>query len=189
MKKSAFIAAFVAGCVLLATPGLFGQVKTQSPPPVSTSKPLPKPDIQAKPRPDLVAVAIEFKDLKSHMGAQGQKRYSCLPLYTFKNSGPLGSGTFDVIFEYQDPVTKVWNFYLTMAYQATLGPGETRSFGGQPVDECGWDASAERPTFRLRLDFNHKVAESDENNNELVRQVPLVMIQHLPDYELKKKID
>lgn len=188
MNKRHVVFAFAASCLILGGPGLFGQIKSQQTPKSELVKPVPRPGDQMKAKCDLVAVSIDFENLKSFTGASGEKKYSCLPSYTFKNEGPGNSGNFDVVFEIQDPVTKAWNFYLTMAYQASLAPDETRKFGGQPVDECAWAASAERPTFRLRLDFNHLVTESDENNNELVKQVSLLHLRSLPQ-GIKKKIN
>lgn len=178
--------ALVAGCVIIAVPGLIGQVKTQQTPQSQLAKPVPRPGDVLKAKCDLVAVSIDFEDIKSHTGASGEKRYSCKPSYTFKNAGPVNSGTFDVIFEIQNPVTKEWYFYLTMPYQASLAAGEVRKFGGQPVDECNWAASEERPKFRLRLDFNHVVTESNEDNNDLEKQVSLFQLQRLTDLPLKK---
>jgi hypothetical protein len=185
MNKHALIAMLAVACLVVAAPELFGQVKTQQAPTSQTAKPISRPDGVLKAKCDLVAVSIEFVDLKSFDSGSG-KRYSCKPAYTFKNAGPQPSGTFDVIFEIQNPVTKEWYFYLTMPYQASLAAGETRRFGGQPVDECGWAAGAERPKFRLRLDFNHLVTESNEDNNELVRQVSLMELRRLTDLPVRK---
>ena len=185
MNKRIVTAVLAAVCLIVVAPGLFGQAKTQQTPTNRTAKPAPRPGDVLKAKCDLVAVSIEFVDLKSFNEGSG-KRYSCKPAYTFKNEGPQPSGTFDVVFEIQDPVTKAWNFYLTMPYQTSLAAGETRRFGGQPVDECIWAAGAERPKFRLRLDFNHLVTESNEDNNELVRQVSLIALQRLTDVPLRK---
>jgi hypothetical protein len=189
MKKRAFIAALAAGCIVLVVPGLLGQVKTQSPPSGAAKPANERPGLVTALKPDIVAVSIEFLNLRSHTGPQGEKRYSCMPRYTFKNAGGLATGTFDVVFEIQNPVTKEWYFYLTPAYQSSLAPGEIRHFGGQPVDECNWAATDERPKFRLRLDFNHAVTESNENNNDLEKQVRLMMLQSAPSAPLKKKIN
>jgi hypothetical protein len=186
MNQRHVVVALAAVCLILAGPGLFAQSKTQQTPESRAAKPAPRPGDVLKAKCDLVAVSIDFEDIKSHTGASGEKRYSCKPSYTYKNSGPGKSGTFDVIFEIQNPVTKEWYFYLTMAYQASLAAGEVRKFGGQPVDECTWAASEERPKFRLRLDFNHLVAESDENNNELVKQVSLYQLRRVTDLPLKE---
>jgi hypothetical protein len=73
-----------------------------------------------------------------------------------------------------------------MPYQASLAAGEVRKFGGQPVDECNWAAGAERPKFRLRLDFNHVVTESNEDNNDLMKQVSLYQLQRVTNARIRK---
>jgi len=184
MNKRPIALALAILCVLTLGPGLTAQV-TQQQTPSKLAKPAQRPE-NALAKCDLVAVSIEFLEIKSHTAADGMKRYSCIPKYTFKNSGPRPSGTFDVIFEIQNPVTKEFYFYLTWPYQTSLEAGEVRSFGGALSDECGWAATEERPTFRLRLDFNHVVTESNEDNNELVKQVSLLQMRNASDVPLKK---
>ncbi len=186
MNHRRFAIALAAAYLVFSGPGLFGQSKTQQTPESQVAKPVPRPGDVMKAKCDLVAVSIDFEDIKSHTGASGEKRYSCKPSYTFKNAGPVNSGTFDVIFEIQNPVTKEWYFYLTMPYQASLAAGEVRKFGGQPVDECNWAAGAERPKFRLRLDFNHVITESNEDNNDLMKQVSLYQLQRVTNVPIRK---
>lgn len=171
-------------CIVTLGPSLAGQVKQQQTP-NKLAKPVPRPDLPLA-KCDLVAVSIDFGEIKSSTQANGEKFYYCEPRYTYKNSGPQDSGTFDVIFEIQNPVTKQWDFYLTLPYQVSLKAGEERHFGGQLVDTCNWLASAERPTFRLRVDFNDVVRESNEDNNVLVKQVTLLQLQNVRDVPLRK---
>lgn len=190
MNKRPVAFALAILCVLTLGPGLAGQVKTQQQSPNKLAKPVPKPEIPLA-KCDLVAVSIEFIEIKSHIAADGTKRYSCIPKYTYKNSGPQPSGTFEVIFEIQNPVTKEFYFYLTWPYQTSLAAGEVRSFGGALSDECTWAATAERPTFRLRVDIGGVddkgvVEESNEDNNVLVKQVSLLQLQNVRDVPLKK---
>jgi len=121
-------------------------------------------------RPDLVVVSINFTSFTTSRDSNGVLRGGVIPAFTYKNQGRSRSGPFQVAWEYWDTASKTWQPHLGQSFTNDLAPGQSWTEGGQPADSFIWTIGTEWPKFRVRLDWGHAVNESNESNNDLVRE-------------------
>ena len=124
-------------------------------------------------RPDLVVVSLELRNPSVTPNPDGSRKVGFTPAFTYRNAGNAQSGEFRIVWEYWDAAAGQWQWWLTPFWTNDLAPGQSWSQGGQPADYLPLTipAGAPLPKFRVRLDTLGQVTESDETNNELVRQV------------------
>jgi len=135
-----------------------------------------KPSTAKETRPDLVVVSITFTNFKTSRESDGVLKGSVIPAFTYKNQGRSRTGPFQVAWEYWNGASKTWQPYLGQAFTNDLAPGQSWTEGGQPADNFIWVIGPEWPKFRVRLDWGHAVDESNETNNDLVREFKPRMI-------------
>jgi hypothetical protein len=127
-------------------------------------------------QPDLFVVSIDFTHYQLHTKPDGTKQGSAYVGFTFKNGGKAKAASFSVTWEYWDHAAQAWLPFLGQFFtDQALEAGQSRSIGGQPVDAVIWTIGVDPPRFRARLDTTGVVAESNETNNEMIKEFkPLV---------------
>ncbi|MCZ7652490.1 MAG: hypothetical protein M5U13_15515 [Thermoanaerobaculia bacterium] len=165
--------ALAAAVLLLA--GLAAVAAPPQPQPVNPALTPPAPGGAQVPahRPDLVVVSLDLRNPSVTPNPDGSRRVGFTPAFTYKNAGNARSGEFRLVWEYMDPATGQWQWWLAPFWTNDLAPGQSWSQGGQPADYLPLTipAGAPLPKFRVRLDTLGQVAESDETNNEKTRQL------------------
>lgn len=138
-------------------------------------------------RPDLVVVSIDFKEFHTYKDASGVLKGWVLPSFTYKNQGRTRSGPFQIAWEYWDKWNNAWIPFLGQFFTNNLAPGQSWTEGGQMADQCGWTIGVDPPRFRVRLDTGSAVAESDETNNNMVREFKPKIVAPVPSLIPKSK--
>ena len=157
---------------------------------------VPNPGIAQVParRPDLLVESIEFKSYKLETLPDGTRSGSFLPKYTIRNAGSAASGEFKFTWEYWDYGTGTWRFWLYTPSPLTcdnLAAGVSYSQGGQMADQFGFTVPAGSnawPKFRVKLDTLNQVTESNELNNEKVREATPIAAGAVPATPVLPKI-
>jgi hypothetical protein len=166
-------------CVLAAAALLLSGVAVAAPPQPQPVNPALRPPTPGEAqvlahRPDLAVVSLELRGATVTTNPDGSRSGGFTPAFTYKNAGNARSGPFQVVWEYWDAGAGKWQWWLTPFWTNDLAPGQSWSQGGQPADYFGFysvPAGTPLPKFRVRLDTLNQVAESDETNNEVTRQM------------------
>ena len=151
---------------------LLGASVMAAPPQPPASKPLAAANVPAikETRPDLVVVSINFTNFSTSPNSTGGLRGAVTPAFTYKNQGRSRTGPFQIAWEYWDKAANTWRPYLGQSFTNDLAAGQSWTEGGHPADQLLWDIGPDWPKFRVRLDGGHAVNESNEANNDLVRE-------------------
>lgn len=174
-----------ASLLLLATSGVAAP-KNQAGP-ASGVPPTPRPGGAQVPayQPDLDVISIEFKNFKIHTRPDGTKSASFFPAFTYKNIGNARTGEFTLTWEFWDYGAGKWTWWLTPLFTNNLAPGQSWSQGGQPADEFGFAYKPPWPKFRVKLDTTGVVTESNEGNNEMIKEFNPLVAGPVPTPALK----
>ncbi len=126
-------------------------------------KPIRKVDL-----PDLTA-KIEFKEVKTSKNSENITCYTITPKFIVKNIGKTVAKDFDVRIEWSIPPNFTWQIYSVNKDQ-DLGAGQSHSTCGTVVCNVTWCANENKKAkWRVTVDFNNEVGESNEKNNEVVK--------------------
>jgi len=131
----------------------------KSKPPITQATP-------AKTAPDLT-VTVVFAHIETWSSESCSKYYSPRPLFTIKNNGGSTAYNFKYTIEWKLGPNHTWQIY-TLDQNVTLAGGATKTIdGNQPTWEQPWcvDDPSWKPGWRITVDTENTVSESNENNN------------------------
>jgi hypothetical protein len=121
--------------------------------------------------PDLFVVSIDFTHYQVSTKPDGTKQGSAYAGFTVKNGGKTRTKPFTMTWEFWNHAANAWQPFLGQFFtDQVLEAGQSRTIGGQPVDNIIWTIGVNTPRFRVRLDTTGAVAETNEANNELIKE-------------------
>ena len=116
--------------------------------------------------PDLTA-EIEFTKVKTSKKPINITCYTITPKFIVKNKGKTAAKDFDVRIEWSIPPSFTWQIY-SINTNVDLGAGQSHSTCGTISCNVTWCANEKKKAkWRVTVDFNNEVGESNENNNEV----------------------
>jgi len=122
-------------------------------------------------RPDLYVVSIDFTHFQVSTKPDGTKQGNAYAGFTVRNGGQARTGPFTMTWEFWNHGANAWQPFLGQFFtNQVLEAGQSRAIGGQPVDNIIWTIGVNTPRFRVRLDTTGAVAETNEANNELIKE-------------------
>jgi hypothetical protein len=121
--------------------------------------------------PDLYVVSINFTNYRVNTNPDGTKQGSAYAGFTFKNGGKTKTKPFSISWEFWNHSANAWQPFLGQFFtDQVLDAGQSRTIGGQPVDNIIWTIGVNPPRFRVRLDTTGAVTEITKANNEMIKE-------------------
>lgn len=127
-----------------------------------------KPKLSSQmPTPPELSATVVFAQVVSFKNSSGTQCYSPRPVFTITNTGQSTASNFDYVIDWKLNPTHTWQLF-SGGQNLSLGPGSIKSIdGNNPVWDQPWcvDQTDWKPGWRIRVDTNNTVTESNEGNN------------------------
>ncbi len=163
MKKGWIIILFL----MLAVAGLYSEVLAGMYHPGTSADMNTLPDLR---------VTARIIKVEKFRNAKGVQCYGIRPYFTITNNGGTVARNFRYEIEWNANPAHTWQIY-TLKNNVSLGPNNTISIdGSSPVWNLPWcvDEHDWTPGWRITVDTENSVRETNENNNTAVKYFHLI---------------